>query len=56
VLSRALLERAMAAMSGAQIEALLEGMRALVAADAEAPPRRRQPTHSLHKKRRNDHE
>jgi DNA-binding MarR family transcriptional regulator len=56
VLSRDLLERAMAAMSEAQLQALLDGMRALVDADRQAPPRARLPTHSLHKKRRRTHE
>jgi DNA-binding MarR family transcriptional regulator len=52
VLSRALLERAMAAMGEAELRGLLEGMRALVEADRQAPPRRRAPTHSLHHKKR----
>jgi hypothetical protein len=52
VLSRALLERAMATMDEARIRGLLEGMRALIEADRQAPPRRPGPTHSLHQKRR----
>jgi len=52
VLSRALLERAMAAMDEARIRGLLEGMRALIEADRQAPPRRPGPTHSLHQKKR----
>jgi DNA-binding MarR family transcriptional regulator len=49
VLSRVLLERAMAAMSDAHLQALLSGMRALVQADADqrAPPRPPGPTHAL---------
>jgi DNA-binding MarR family transcriptional regulator len=56
VLSRALLERAMAAMSQPQRQALLDGMRALIDADGQAPPRRPGPTHSLRGKRRATHE
>jgi DNA-binding MarR family transcriptional regulator len=52
VLSRALLERAMASLSETQLQALLEGMRALIQADQQAPPRRPGPTHTLHRKRR----
>jgi len=39
-------------MSEPQRQALLAGMRALIAADQQAAPRRPGPTHSLHKKRR----
>jgi len=52
VLSRALLERAMAAMEEAPLRGLLDGMRALIEADRQAPPRRPGPTHSLQRKRR----
>jgi DNA-binding MarR family transcriptional regulator len=52
VLSRALLERAMAAMTDADRTALLVGMRALVEADRRAPPRPPGPTHALRKPKR----
>jgi DNA-binding MarR family transcriptional regulator len=52
VLSRELLERAMAAMDEPRLRGLLDGMRALVEADQRAPARGRGPTHSLHKRRR----
>jgi len=51
VLSHALLERAMAAMSEADVTALLSGMRALVEADRRAPARPPGPTHALSRPR-----
>jgi DNA-binding MarR family transcriptional regulator len=51
VLSRALLERALASMTPVEVEALLVGTRALLRADERAPRRAPAPTHALRRPR-----